>query len=201
MAVSDHSRAARWPAALASLVITASLALVACGATSAPSTPKPTTGAFARLQAAPLPSGWRALHPHGSAYSLPLPPGFSSLQADPGAASAGITRAGVIVDYLNATPRQGEERPATWARFRVAHNREEGDRAVRALAATRALHFPTGPGACVEDVYRTVSHAYHELACLVRGARASTVVVAAALQQRWTRDRTVLERALGAFTT
>ncbi len=195
MAASDRRPA---PRRLAGLALVASLALVACGAVA----PAPRShGSFAWLRAAPPPRGWRVLHPRGSAYRLPLPPGFRAMQADAGAASAGVSRARVVVDYLNATPRQGAETPATWARFRVAHNREEGDRAITTVAAATALPFPAGRGACVEDAYSTISHRYHELACLVHGAHASTVVVAASLERRWAKDRAVLQRALVAFTT
>ena len=108
---------------------------------------------------------------------------------------------GRIRGYLNATPRQGAETLANWARFRPAHNHEEGDRHVVSEAAAQALRFRTGTGSCVIDHYATVSAHYREIACLVRGSKASTVVVAAAVPRDWKRLAPQLERAVSSLTT
>ena len=108
---------------------------------------------------------------------------------------------GQIRGYLNATPQQGEETLANWARFRPAHNHEEGDFGVVRDAAARGLRFRTGSGSCVIDHYSTVSARYREIACLVQGSRASTVVVGAAVPGDWTRLAPQLERAISSFAT
>jgi hypothetical protein len=46
-----------------------------------------------------------------------------------------------------------------------------------------------------------VSARYREIACLVRGSRASTVVVGAALPGDWARLAPQLERAISSFAT
>lgn len=107
----------------------------------------------------------------------------------------------VIRGYLNATPRQGGETLANWARFRPAHNGDEGDRNVVTDAAARGLRFRTGSGSCVIDHYATASAHYREIACLVRGSRASTVVVGAAVPGAWAQLAPQLERAISSFAT
>jgi hypothetical protein len=115
-----------------------------------------------------------------------------------------ISRAasGRIVGYLNATPRQGSETASNWSVFRLAHNREEGDRNIKRLASASGLRFRSGAGSCVIDAYATSSGSrYREIACLVSGPRVSTVIVAAAPPSRWAREAPQLERAVSNFTT
>jgi hypothetical protein len=122
--------------------------------------------------------------------------------SDPGTVSAALLGAhGRIRGYLNATPRQGGETMANWTRFRPAHNREEGDLHVVRQAGARGLAFRRGTGSCVIDRYATVSARYREIACLVRGAHASTVVVGAALPREWRALAPQLERAISSFST
>jgi hypothetical protein len=109
---------------------------------------------------------------------------------------------GRFFGYLNITPRQGGETLANWARFRTAHNSQEGDRHVAILADAGGLRFLTGRGACVRDSYTTATQVpYIELACLVSGRRATTVVVGAAPPGSWSRISPVLERAISSLTT
>ena len=51
------------------------------------------------------------------------------------------------------------------------------------------------------DHYATVSAHYREIACLVQGSHASTVVVAAAVPHEWARLAPQLERAISSFAT
>lgn len=134
---------------------------------------------------------------------LSYPPGWRTVPGDPGTATAGLRDAhGRYLGYLNLTPRQGSERLANWAAFRVAHQREEGERDVQRQAAADGLRFGAGRASCVRDAYTTVTGArYVELACLVRGTRASTVAVGAALQRSWPAERATLERAISALET
>jgi hypothetical protein len=104
---------------------------------------------------------------------------------------------GRYAGYLNVTPRQGAEQLHGWAAFRTNHNRDEGDRHVRQLAAAEGLRFRNARGSCVIDDYvsRVGSHAYREIACIVKGHRHADVFIGAALRQDWTTLRGTLERA------
>jgi hypothetical protein len=104
-----------------------------------------------------------------------------------------------IDGYLNATQKQGTETLANWSRFRPAHNRREGDRSVRVLAASSHLTFRSGRGSCVIDDYTTSKANYREIACLVSGPRASAVVVAAAPTALWNHQAATLKPAVSSF--
>ena len=194
---------------LAGLLLAAVLAVAGCGSGSSGSSASGSggavtrsAGAFAWLSPAAPPAGWAlARLPSGRA-ALAYPPGWRSIHADPGTVSAALLGPhGRIRGYLNATPRQGEETLSDWAHFRTAHNRDEGDLAVVTDAAARGLRFRTGSGSCVMDHYGTVSAHYREIACLVRGSHASTVVVGAALPGDWARLAPQIERAISSFST
>jgi hypothetical protein len=103
--------------------------------------------------------------------------------------------------YLNATPQSGAETLANWSRFRPAHNHQEGDRNVVTDATATHLRFRAGTGSCVVDHYVTVTARYHEIACIVRGSRATTVVVAAARAQDWADLAPALRRSVASFST
>jgi hypothetical protein len=106
------------------------------------------------------------------------------------------------VGYLNATPQGGKETLANWLNFRPDHNREEGDRGVAALAGKRGLPFRTGHGSCLVDGYTTPTGSrYRELACIVAGRRATTVVVGSAVPGHWSSLAPVLRGAVSSFTT
>ena len=126
---------------------------------------------------------------------------LAPLAGDPGTASAALVdRDGTIRGYLNLTPRTGGERRQGWARFRLRHNAGEGNRDIVLIAAARRLRFRDGRGSCVIDRYRTSRHRYREIACLVAGRRATTVVVGAALPshgRRWGRRSSARSRRFG----
>jgi hypothetical protein len=173
----------------------AAIALAACGGTSH-QPPQP----FAWLKPAPPPSGWKvATIPTGSV--LAYPPSWELIHSDPGAASAALlaSPSRLISRYVNATPQQGAETLQDWARFRPDHNGDEGDKDVRVIASATGLHFRAGTGSCVIDRYLTPSAAYQEIACLVYGPRAHTVIVAAAPRRDWAAASAELERAISAF--
>lgn len=197
----------RWVAALALVA-----ALVALAGTSLAFDPSSGTrhqpapdraSAFSWLRPRALAPTWQALPLPGSPARLPLPPGWRAADGDPGTRTAELRGAGgAIAGYLNATPRQGEESLANWTQFRIDHNREEGDRDVRLRASADNLRFAAAVGSCVLDTYRTVSgRRYREIACLVAGHTAATVIVAAATPSRWSGEAADLRRAVGAFTT
>ena len=158
---------------------------------------------FAWLRPAAAPADWKIGRlPSGTA-AVGYPPGWHSIRTDPGTFSAALLGAhDRIRGYLNATPRSGAETLANWNSFRPAHNTDEGDRNVIREASASDLRVRSGTGSCVIDRYGTTTHArYREIACIVRGARATTVVVAAARPADWTRLAPQLERAVASFST
>jgi hypothetical protein len=203
MTTRRNSLALAIPVGLIALLTIVAVALAAGGeGESKPHVGRRPTG-FAWLHPETVPPGWRTLLLPGSAARLSAPASWEAAGGDPGTKTL-VSRgpAGAIIGYLNATPRQGEENAADWAGFRVAHNRGEGDREVRRLAAARDLHFRSATGSCVIDTYLTGSgNRYREIACLVAGRSSTTVIVAAAPPSRWHAERSVLRRAVSAFTT
>ena len=135
---------------------------------------------------------------------LAYPADWRPIRGDSGTASAALRHAnGRFVGYLNLTPRQGGETLANWTRFRVAHNREDGDLVVTAQGSARRVPFRDGArGTCVRDAYTTSTHLrFVEVACLVHGRRADSVIVAAAPPEQWARQWPTLRRAIGAVRT
>jgi hypothetical protein len=156
---------------------------------------------FGWLRPAPAPTDWPTVRiPTGAV--MPYPAGWR-IHGDAGTATAVLQDAADrFLGYLNVTPRQGAEALGTWAAFRTRHNADEGDRAVTTLAAATGLRFRTGSGSCVRDAYTTsTGRRYVELACLVQGPRAASVIVGAAPPATWTRTAPLIERAIAAFTT
>lgn len=150
-----------------------------------------------------LPQGWSTQRLPRSAARLPAPAGWRAGRTDPGTRTM-ILRgpSGRIAGYLNATPQQGDETPANWSSFRVAHNEEEEDLDVTLESAASGLRFRGGRGSCVIDSYRTTSGSrYREVACIVAGRAATTVIVGAAPPALWDREAPTLERAIDSFTT
>lgn len=171
------------------------VALAGCGASGRARA----SGPFAWLKPAVPPTGWSVTRTDGGA-TLAYPPKWAPIKTDPGTASvARFGKSGRIEAYLNATPRQGMETLTGWSRFRARHNRAEGDRGVRLIAAAADVRFRLGRGACVSDTYRTSKTAYREIACLVSGRGSSAVVVAAAPITLWGQEAATLERAVSSF--
>jgi hypothetical protein len=177
----------------------------ACGSSSseneATGPPAPANrAAFAWLHPATPPSGWRTKDlPSGNA-ALAYPSSWHLTRTDPGTVTASRTAGGKILGYLNITPQQGDENLANWASFRPAHNREEGDLGLVPLASATGLRFRGGRGSCVKDRYATESeHRYMEVACIVQGREATTVIVGAAPPALWGRFSPVIERAISTF--
>ena len=136
------------------------------------------------------------------AATLRHPPDWPSVEGDAGTVSfALLDAAGRYLGYLNVTPRQGGERLRGWAAFRLDRNSEEGDRDVRDLAARERIAFPGAHGSCLIDDYgsRAGANPYRELACIVRGRRTESVIVAAWLRPEWRRLAPLLVRATEAF--
>ena len=163
------------------------------------SNPGRAPGPLAGLHPASPPAGWNVARARGGA-ALVYPPGWIAIKTDPGTASAALLASGGrIVGYLNATPQSGAETLENWRQFRPQHNREEGDRSVRLVAATTGVSFRSGRGSCVIDSYTTSKANYREIACLVSGASSSAVVVAAAPNVLFNQQTATLERAVSSF--
>jgi hypothetical protein len=157
--------------------------------------------AFAWLAPAPVPGGWHVAVTRSGA-RLAYPVNWRKIETDRGTVSAAPAGpGGSFTGYLNATPLGGDETLSNWRRFRVAHVAEEGARHVRLEATAGGLRFRAGHGSCVIDSYSTTRARFRELACIVAGTRATTVVVAAAPLDGWSQQSALLERALASFTT
>jgi hypothetical protein len=155
---------------------------------------------FGWVQPQPVPRHWAVVR-IASGSELAYPPGWRIVPGDRGTATAALLdKGGRYLGYLNVTPRQGDENVATWASFRIAHNADEGDTAVKRIAAATGLRFRAGHGSCVKDSYTTRTGArYVEVACLIAGPRAESVIVGAAPPDSWSGTSTALERAISAF--
>jgi hypothetical protein len=157
--------------------------------------------AFTWLRPQVAPQGWNVATMRSGA-ALAYPQAWREIETDPGTVSAAPPGPrGSFVGYLNATPVGGSETLANWRRFRVAHVAAEGAHDVRLTASATGLHFLSGRGSCVVDSYSTTKRRFREIACIVAGAHATTVVVAAAPAAHWAQHAKVLELAVASFTT
>jgi hypothetical protein len=155
---------------------------------------------FRWFKATPPPGTWkvRAL-PSGNGFLFS--PRAYSREHDPDGVSLAVrNRHGTIVDYLDATPKQGPESLSDWPTYRLHIVGEESD-LLREDAHAFGLHFAGGRGSCVIDDYRSrvVVHHYREIACFVQGRTSASVVIAAALASNWAQAAPTLERAVEAY--
>ncbi len=189
----------------AALGVLGAAAVAACGssANQAAQSAAKSPGPLAGLRRATVPDAWGRAKLARGGPTLAYPPSWRRVKADPGAVSAALrSRRGRIIGYLNATPQQGDETLADWRTFRPAHNADEGDRNVKLRASATGLRLRGSRGSCVIDDYETSSgQRYRELACIVAGARSTTVVVGAAPPSRWNRSGPVLDRAIESFVS
>ena len=185
---------------IAAFLVALAAVLLAFGAGSFRAGANP--AAFSWLQPAAAPGGWRHVTTATTKATLFYPPRWKKIPGDAGTVTRSLRDAnGSYVGYLNATPRQGAERLHGWASFRTGHNREEGDREVRQIAAAEGLRFRNARGSCVIDDYLTKvgGNPYREIACLVTGHRHSDVFIGAALKRDWPILSGSLERAASAL--
>jgi hypothetical protein len=181
--------------------VLAAAALAATGCGGAPSGTQPP--AFAWLHPSPPPPAWRTTSLPSGAARMAYPAGWRPIRSDPGTVSAALRSGdGEILGYLNATPQQGSESLDNWSSFRVDHNGDEGDVDVTPVAAATDLRFRAGNGSCVVDDYTSsTGHDYREIACIVAGSSATTVVVGAAPPAQWPSQGSAIERAISSFLT
>jgi hypothetical protein len=159
--------------------------------------------AFRWLHPQPPPRSWKLARLPSGAATFAYPRIWRPIRTDPGTASVAlIGHARSIRGYLNATPHQGTETLANWPSFRIQHLREEeSSKDVRLIASAHGLRFRSGRGSCVIDSYRTSRTRYREIACLVAGARTSSVFVGAAPSKTWAQQAETIERAIASLRT
>jgi hypothetical protein len=158
---------------------------------------------FRWLQPRPAPSSWKVARLPSGAATFAHPSTWRPIRTDPGTASVALLGQGrSIRGYLNATPRQGTETLANWPSFRIEHLRDDdSSKDVRLIASAHGLRFRSGRGSCVIDSYRTTRTRYREIACLVAGARTSSVIVGAAPSRTWAQQAETIERAISSLRT
>lgn len=157
---------------------------------------------FGWLRPRTAPAGWMAARLPRQAAVLSYPRWLQSQRGDAGTVTVGLSsRTGTVLAYLNVTPQQGGESLRDWIGFRLAHLREDGDRAVRLDARSAAVAFRGGRGQCVMDDYTTKIHSnhYREIACFVRAGKHGSVLVAATPVTEWKAYGGVLERVVSAY--
>jgi hypothetical protein len=188
-------------AILGALVLASPVALAACSSSGPSAVSRP--AAFSWLRPSTAPRAWHASPLPNGAALMAYPLSFRPIRSDPGTVSAADRAAGgAIRGYLNATPQQGAETLANWTNFRLDHNRDEGDLNVEAIASATNLRFRAGNGSCLIDTYTSsTGHAFREIACIVAGARATTVIVGAAPPAQWQTQGPAIERAISSFLT
>jgi hypothetical protein len=159
--------------------------------------------ALAWVRPGAVPDGWSTLQLPDSPARLSAPSGWRPFRSDPGTRTMVLRgSSGRIAGYLNATPQQGTETLANWSEFRVEHNEDEEELDVTLEAAASGLRFRSGRGSCVIDSYLTTTgNRYREVACIVAGHSAATVIVGAAPPALWDAEAPAIERAITSFTT
>jgi len=184
------------------LAVIAAVAAIAVTVVAFAGPGRPPGRTFPPLVPAAAPAGWPHLTlPNGTAV-LSYPPSLQRLAGDKDAVSAArLSPRGTFQLYLNATPRQGTERPRDWAAFRLRLLRSDDAASAHEKAAAQGVRFRGGTGSCVIDDYvtRIGEHHYQEIACLVQGRTSASVVVAAAPAAMWAQARPLLFRAVAAY--
>jgi hypothetical protein len=139
-------------------------------------------GPFAWLASTAPPTTWTRLTLPSGLGSLSVPPRFRAVGGDQGTGTFALLGSdGTYLGYINVTPRQGDERLAGWAAFRLAHLRGDGSISARQHGAVESVRTGQSQRSCVTDDYVTEigHHHFQEVACLVMTTSAGSVVVAA----------------------
>ena len=144
---------------------------------------RPAGRAFPPLRPAAAPASWRQLTlPSGTAV-LSYPPALRAITGDKDAVSAArLSPGGAFQLYLNATPRQGSERLAHWAAFRLHLLRSDDAASAHQVAAAQGISSAAvpDPASWTATSRGSARHHFQEIACLVQGHTSASVVVAAA---------------------
>jgi hypothetical protein len=159
-------------------------------------------GSFGWLASTTPPATWARLAVPSGLGTLSSPPGFRTVEGDPGTLSVAIRNSvGTYLGYLNVTPHQGDETLRDWATFRLSHLLDDEAVSVHEDARVTAFRTATGARSCVTDDYVTTvgHHHFHEVACYVMSGSVSSVVVAATPSGDPAHVWTQLESAVAAF--
>ena len=195
-------------AAAAALTAALSVALFGCASSPSPSAdsdrvaPASTFAGFGWFHPGPAPGAWLRASLSGQSATLSYPGSLRPEHGDPGTVTAGSTaRSGEVLVYLNVTPKQGDETLHNWPDSRMEHLREDGQSVVHLDGVSGPLNFRGGHGRCVMDNYTTDIHHnhYNEIACIVQGAHATSVLVAATSTAAWRANRALLEKAVSSY--
>jgi len=202
MATSNPARLTAARGAIVAVGLIVALLASACGSAGSAATGgrAVSAGVLASLRTQAAPHDWRSVRLAAGGAALAAPPGWHRVSGDPGSATFVL---GADADhpraYLNATPATEEEQLGSWVGFRLSHNRGEGDRNVRLLAARGELRLGGSVAArCVQDAYTSGTTRYTEIACLAQSRSGRTVIVAASPTPAWQRERATLMRAIDA---
>ncbi len=135
--------------------------------------------------------------------TMAYPAGWSRIHGDAGTATVALFGpAHRYVGYLNLTPQQGVESVANWPRFRVEHNGDEGDKNDTTMAVTLGRRVGALTESCVQDSYTTATdERYIEIACIIRGRRATVVAVGASPPQEFSRIAPLLRRSIASVVS
>ncbi len=161
-----------------------------------------TLGSFSWLESTTPPATWLRLTVPSGLGTVPSPPGFRTVDGDPGTLSLALRNStGTYLGYLNVTPRQGTETLQNWAAFRLTHLRGDDAVSVHEDASVESVRTATGVRSCVIDDYVTTvgHHHFHEVACYVMRGSAGSVVVAATPSGDPAHVWTQLERSVAAY--
>jgi len=195
--------------AAAAAALTAALSLALFGWASSGSSPAPGGGTgqaahagFGWFHPRPAPGAWLQASLTGQSATLSYPGSLHPMHGDDGTVTVGSTaKSGAVLVYLNVTPKQGAESLGNWTDSRLEHLREDGQYQVHLDGVSPALHFRGGPGRCVIDNYTSKIHnnRYDEIACIVRGAHATSVLVAASSTAAWQASHALLEKVVSSY--
>jgi hypothetical protein len=162
-----------------------------------------TLGSFGWLaSSAPPPATWARLTVASGLGALSSPPGFRTVDGDPGTLSVAFRNsAGTYLGYLNVTPHQGHETLQDWAAFRLSHLLGDDAVSVHEDAMVQSVRTAAALRSCVTDDYVTTigHHHFHEVACYVTSGSVSSVVVAATPSGDPAHVWSQLERAVAAY--
>jgi hypothetical protein len=159
-------------------------------------------GPFAWLEQTSMPVGWTQLDGASPLGTVSVPPGFRTAAGDRGTLTAILVGpSGAYLGYLNATPRQGDERLHDWPQFRILHLRADHASSAGEDAAVLLVRTGSSLRSCVVDDYvtRVGGHHFHEVACLVVRHSAGSVIVAATPSGDPAHAWAELQRAVAAY--